>query len=404
MATDDLDAPLAPRPPKKRMKLPVRIPHLIAGVLVLCVATFVAWAVMIDDPFGGEPMAVVSADTRIKAPAKKDGTPEAAKPEANPKAAEAPAADTTPDNKTVTIIDGQTGKRQEVKVGQTEARGAPGTPAPSGAPTSTAIDQKTLEMSRHGTIPKIAPDGTRPSEVYAHPPRSDAKPNAPRIAIVLGGLGVSASSTSEALAKLPGPITFAFGPHGTDLPRWVSRARAEGHDVLLQVPMEPFDYPDSDPGPQTLLTSLEADQNIDRLHFFLSRFQGYVGIANYMGARFTATESAIMPIVRESARRGLIYFDDGSSPRSQASQIAGANNVAFAKADMVIDTVPSAADIDRALARLESLAKSRGSAVGVAGSLPVSIDRIAQWIKGAEQRGIVLVPISALANKPKSSS
>ena len=54
---------------------------------------------------------------------------------------------------------------------------------------------------------------------------------------------------------------------------------------LAQVPMEPYDYPDNDPGPQTLLTSLGAEQNVDRLHWHLSRFQGYVGIANFMSLR-----------------------------------------------------------------------------------------------------------------------
>ena len=77
--------------------------------------------------------------------------------------------------------------------------------------------------------------------------------------------------------------------------------------------MEPFDYPDNDPGPQTLLTSLDAGQNLDRLQWFMSRLQGYVGIANYMGARFTASEQALSPVLRETAKRGLIYFDDGSS-------------------------------------------------------------------------------------------
>ena len=115
-------------------------------------------------------------------------------------------------------------------------------------------------------------------------------------------------------------MTFAFAPYGTDLERWVTRARGEGHEVLLQVAMEPFDYPDNDPGPQTLLTSLSAEQNIDRLHWFMSRFQGYVGVANFMGTRFTATEQALSPVLREVAKRGLIYFDDGSSPRSLAAR------------------------------------------------------------------------------------
>ena len=135
----------------------------------------------------------------------------------------------------------------------------------------------------------------------------------------------------------------------------------------------------------------------------MSRFQGYVGIANYMGARFTASEQALAPVLRETAKRGLIYVDDGSSPRSLAGQIAGANNLPFAKADVVLDAVPNAGDIDNALGAPRSVARERGMAVGVASALPVAIERIAQWAKAAESRGILLVPISAVAIKPKSS-
>ena len=167
--------------------------------------------------------------------------------------------------------------------------------------------------------------------------------------------------------------------------------------------MEPFDYPDNDPGPQTLLTSIAPDQNMDRLHWLMSRFQGYVGIVNYMGARFTSTEQALAPILKEAAKRGLIYVDDGSSPRSLAPQIASANNLPFAKAEITLDSVPTAAHIDGALARLEAVARERGSVVGIASAAPASIERIAPGPRAAESRGFVLVPISAVANKPKSS-
>jgi polysaccharide deacetylase 2 family uncharacterized protein YibQ len=123
-----------------------------------------------------------------------------------------------------------------------------------------------------------------------------------------------------------------------------------------------------------------------------------------MGARFTTSEQALAPVLKETVKRGLIYFDDGSSVRSLAGQIAGANNMAFAKADVVIDTVPTPADIDKALARLEAAAKQRGFAIGMANALPVSIDRIARWAKAAESRGIQLVPISAVAAKVARSS
>src|SRR5262245_31187983 len=81
--------------------------------------------------------------------------------------------------------------------------------------------------------------------------------------------------------------------------------------------MEPFDYPDNDPSPQTLLTSLTPEQNVDRLHWLMSRVQGYVELINYMGSRFTASEQGLAQVLRDAGQRGLIYVDDGSSSRSK---------------------------------------------------------------------------------------
>jgi polysaccharide deacetylase 2 family uncharacterized protein YibQ len=220
---------------------------------------------------------------------------------------------------------------------------------------------------------------------------------------VIGGLGISASGTADAFAKLPATVTFALAPYGTDLEKLADRARADAHELLLQVPMEPFEYPDNDPGPQTLLTSLTTAQNIDRLYWLMSRFQGYVGLVNYMGARFTASEQGLAPVLRDVAKRGLIYVDDGSSARSIAGQIAGTNNLPFAKTDVVLDAVPTPIEIDRALARLEMKARDTGFAVGFATAQPATIARVADWAKKVEARGIFLVPITMVAIKAKSS-
>jgi hypothetical protein len=99
----------------------------------------------------------------------------------------------------------------------------------------------------------------------------------------------------------------------------------------------------------------------------------------------------------------LIYVDDGTSPRSLAGQIAGANNLSYAKADLAIDSVPTAAEIDRALTRLDKTARERGVAVGMATALPASIERITVWAKAAESHGLQLVPISAIAVRGKST-
>jgi uncharacterized protein len=394
--TDDLNKPLGQTQRKtKRFVLPIPwVARAVAGTLGACVAVLAGWIVFVDDPYGGEPAAVITAATQAKAS------------EAPPKPA-APSVEA--EKKTVTIIDGSTGKRQEVSVGQPGT--APSEPAQkkselkSEANPDALLDQRVTDTSRHGPIPKIGADGARPADVYARPVKPQAsRADQPRIAIVIEGLGISANGTAEAIAKLPAPVTFAFAPYGIDIERWVARARGEGHEVLLQVGMEPFDYPDNDPGPQTLLTSLTAEHNIDRLHWYLARLQGYVGVTSLMGARFMATGEALSPVIREVGKRGLIFFDDGSSPRSTAAQISGAANVAFAKADAVIDAVPTEAAIDNALARLEAIAKTRGIAVGAAGALPITITRIAEWAKAADARGILLVPVSMAANRAKTGS
>jgi polysaccharide deacetylase 2 family uncharacterized protein YibQ len=401
---DDLDTPLGQDVThKRRGALPLAVPQAIAGALGLFALALVLWAATADDPFGGEPMVIVAAEPpQAAAPAKPAEVAATAQSKI-----EAPSRyDGPPAGNTVNIINGTTGDViKQVVPEPPAAAGANNAKATDPKANANAVpDQRMLETSRHGPMPKIAADGTRPSDAYARPVKlAPGQVDGPRIAIVVGGLGVGASGTAEAFAKLPGPVTFAFAPYSTDLERLAARARGEGHEVLLQVPMEPFDYPDNDPGPQTLLTTLDADQNVDRLQWLLSRFQGYVGIANYMGARFTASEPSLSPILRETAKRGLIYLDDGTSSRSLASQIAGANNLPFAKAEVALDAVPTPTEIDRALARLEAMARERGIAVGVITALPAAIDRVAKWSKAVESRGFVLVPITAVAVKAKSS-
>ena len=173
--------------------------------------------------------------------------------------------------------------------------------------------------------------------------------------------------------------------------------------MLLQIPMEPFDYPDNDPGPQTLLASAAAEQNLDRLHWHLSRFQGYVGVANFMGAKFVATDAAMQPLIRDAAERGLGYLDDGAAPRSVAGTLAKSLAMPYARADLAIDTVPAMADIDKGLARLETIAKERGSAIGTTGALPVAIERIVIWSRTLESRGFLLVPLTTAMLKSKSA-
>lgn len=396
MAPDELNTPLGqdkPKKPSKPEKLSIGIPQLLAGVLGLSGAVVIGWAAFVNDPLGGEPTAVVSAKPEAGAPAEA-GTGEMAVAKIVSKETPPPTPGGT---QTVTIIDGSSGQRQEVAIPSNQPGAAPGAPKP-------AADPRLLETTRHGAIPKIGPDGARPSTVYAKPRQlSAAEKSTPRIGIIVGSVGISASGTADAFSNLPAAVSFALAPYGADVDKLAARARSENHEVLLQVPMEPFDFPNNDPGPQTLLASLTSDQNIDRLHWLMSRFQGYVGLMNYMGARFITSEQALGPVMRDVAKRGLIFIDDGASSRSVAGQIAGGQNLPFAKTDIVLDAVPTPVEVDRALARLEAIARDNGSAVGFATAQPATVARLAEWAQKVESRGFVLVPITMIAVKPKSS-
>ncbi len=297
MTVDDLTAPLRREPNKRRRAIKIPVPQIIAGALAAFLGLFALWAVVTDDPFGGEPMAVVPANLRVAVktsdiPAPPQPQPSSAATEQHAASAAAsaspPGAAAPPNTTTITIIDGKTGGKQEVVIPAPASGTAP--------PQVTPLDQKFVEMTPQGAIPRIAADGTRPADAFARAVQPlPGKPDAPRIALIVGGLGVSASGTASAISKLPAAVTLGFVPYGADVATLAARARSAGHEILLQVPMEPFEYPDNDPGPQTLLTSLTPEQNIDRLHWVMGRFQGYVGLANTMGARFTASENVLCP-------------------------------------------------------------------------------------------------------------
>jgi len=393
---DDLSTPLGQQTArrKRRFRLPFTGIQALAVLLGLFLAVFAGFAIFGDNPLGGEPVARIALRPPADPPEKSAMAPPVA---AEPGAKSATKQAAPADQKTVTIIDGSSGKRQDVVIGGDAADKveADKTTAMAG------VDSRLLEKSRYGMIPTMF-EGQKPFTVYAAEADRAKAARMPVVSIVVAGLGVGAAKTTDAIMKLPSAVTLAFTPYGSDPSKLAERARAQRHEILLQIPMEPFDYPDNDPGPQTLLTTLATDANLDRLYWHLSRFQGYAGIANFMGARFVVTDAVMQPIIREAAKRGLGYLDDGSAPRSTAPALAAAQAMPFAKADFAIDAVPTAAEIDRALARLENLAKERGTAIGVASALPISIERIGVWSKALESRGILLVPLTTAMLKSKS--
>ena len=179
----------------------------------------------------------------------------------------------------------------------------------------------------------------------------------------------------------------------------MSRARGNGHEVLLQIPLEPNNYPTVDPGPHTLLTTLPPQDNMKRLQWLMSRYTGYVGVTNHMGEKFEATSESLTPVLEELKRRGLLYVDDGSAKDSTVSQIAGAIGLDYSVANVQIDP----GNLAKQLAQLETTAKERGAAIGVVKATPATVKQLSDWAAKLEAKGFVLVPVSAAVRSQRQS-
>lgn len=273
----------------------------------------------------------------------------------------------------------------------------PPTPTPpSPAALPAAPQPELIETTALGPLPRIAADGRQPWQSYARPfDRTDRRP---RIAVIVSELGLSAAATEAALQTLPGAVTLAFSPYAHELERWLPLARNGGHETMLMVPMEPVAYPRDDPGPQTLLVALDPDTNNQRLDWVLSRGTGYVGVVNTMGSRFTTAAAALRPVMRNLARRGLLFVDSRIAPRSVAARTAGELGVPRASNDRFIDDVASRDAIDLRLRELEEIARNSSVALGMAYPYPVTVERLVAWAATLEAKGIALAPVTAIAN------
>jgi len=242
----------------------------------------------------------------------------------------------------------------------------------------------------NGPLPRIAADGRVPAQAYARPFRPNGKP---RVALIVGGLGLNAVTTRAAIERLPPEVTLSFVPYADNLQSWIDQARAQGHEVMLEMPMEPTGYPDNDPGPYTLLADGGADDVAAKMDWLLSRATGYFGVTNYLGDRFASSDTGMNAFLTVLRQKGVAFLDDGSFQRRPGAW-------SRASADRIIDRTQSPAAIIAALNGLEAQAKLRGSALGTGFSYPVTVEAAARWTAGLEQRGLQLAPASAMSMRP----
>ena len=388
-----------------------RILAIAAGVVALVYGGTLAWLLISDNRLAGEPVVHLALMApEVPPPPAEDN----AAAQTTDDAADVPDAPADPltaaggtalDDEEQALLDAarrlEMGAEQDISgdvriVGaETVEGGGEPAPAPPVASLPPAPDPALVDATADGPLPKIARDGRKPWQVYARPVPAGTQ-TVRRIALVVSGMGISESATAHAIETLPPEVTLSFAPYGARLQEWIDKARAAGHEVLLELPMEPFGYPQNDPGPHTLLTGGDTGENISRLEWLMSRFTGYAGVMNYQGARFTASSAALKPVLAALGARGLLYVDNGSSARSIAPTLAREIGLPIVQANRIVDPVQNPEIIATSLDMLKEASQQSGAALGVASGFPVTVDALAQWAVSLEKQGYVLVPATAL--------
>ena len=227
---------------------------------------------------------------------------------------------------------------------------------------------------------------------------SGAREGQPMIALVIDDIGPNLKNARRAIS-LPAPLTLAFLPYANHLEELTGSARAAGHELLVHMPMEPEEQ-SQNPGENALLTGLPAEELERRLKWSLKRFTGYVGLNNHMGSKFTKSEAGMRLVMSELAKRGLLFLDSRTIAESRAGAAAKAFMVPFAQRDVFLDNDHRNRDsIRNQLAAVEALARRQGYAVAIGHPHDATLEVLAEWIPGAAERGIALVPISEVVRQ-----
>jgi len=264
---------------------------------------------------------------------------------------------------------------------------------PAAGPAAAQV--ATLTAPRQPSAPTSAPTlGGERWRQLGVPMPAGAKP--PFIAIVIDDMGLARRNSTRAVA-LPTPLTLSYMSYAPDLAEQTAAARAAGHELMLHLPMEPLDVRRNDPGPHALLVNQDESEWRRRTLWSLDRFDGYAGVNNHMGSRFTADAQAMGVVLSEISKRGVFWLDSLTGPRSTGVAQAGKLGMASTSRDLFLDDERDAeAGVPAQLAILERIAREHGDAIGIGHPHARTLNALERWLVEAPKRGFTLISASAM--------
>ena len=268
---------------------------------------------------------------------------------------------------------------------------------PAGRRAASALIKAPIQgLSRqapYGLIPSISQNGNTAFTSYAKPYQTPV--NARRAAIIVGGLGLNAEVTSRAILTLPEQVTLSFAAHSPQLQNWIDQARENGHEVLLEIPMEARDAAPSQSA-RTLTVTDDIASNTRNLDWLLSRASGYFAVTNYNGDKFLSRSDIVAPVMSYLKDAGLGLIFDSSFQSVALPALATTAKLPFIEADMILDEINNQTLTEAKLQELGTRALAGDEPIGIGFAYPSSLTAISAWALEAAEKGIVLVSASSL--------
>jgi hypothetical protein len=244
----------------------------------------------------------------------------------------------------------------------------PQTPSPP--PAAKSPKAKTPAVKKKPTFEIYPKEKPAPRQPLARKdiPKSIPKPapgkTLPSVALILDDLGYD-KKIAQKFAQLNVALTFSILPHSPFQQRIARLARSKGLEIMIHMPMEPVEYPEVDPGPGTLLTSMSPDELIDQLDQNLNTLPGVKGVNNHMGSRLTSESTQMYQIFSVLKQRGLFFIDSRTTAESLCEPSARLFQIPFAQRDVFIDHYLKPDFIRNQIKELIRIAKKNGEAVGI---------------------------------------
>lgn len=250
-----------------------------------------------------------------------------------------------------------------------------------------------IEQAPVGRLPRVDANGCMPWLAYAT--AFNYRETRPRVGVVVLGLGKDAQVTQRAIDGLPPRVSLAFASDAPWLDRWIERARARGHEVLVMLPVQTNDKPLDSISPP-LRADIAPAENVRRLQTLLARAgTGYIGVIVPTTTPLNSAEPALRPVLKEISDRGLLLLETFRTGR-MVYQLSRELGLPYSTDAGWIDRQSEPGEIVANLQALEEFTARNRFALAVGMAQRETIERLIAWSKDVESRGLVLAPVTGL--------